>query len=350
MMKALVLEEYGRFVYKDMDMPRTGPHDVLVKVMACAVCGSDVHGMDGSTGRRIPPVVMGHEASGIIETVGSEVRDFAAGDRVTFDSTVYCGRCDYCREGRINLCDNRRVLGVSCAEYRMDGAFAQYVSVPDHIIFKLPDAVTFEQAAMIEPLSVAYHATVLPRVAPGLEGRMTAAVVGCGNIGLLIAQLLKARGFGKVLVSDVSEEKLRLAKKLGLSDRVDSSRETMADAALRLTGGRGVDLSFDAVGVESSVMDAIRALKKGGECVLVGNVTPAVPIPLQEVVTKQLTLYGSCASSGEYPQCLDRIADGSVDVDALISKAVPLSEGNEWIHRVYNREPGLSKIVLLPWP
>ncbi len=330
-------------------MPQTGPHDVRVKVMACAVCGSDVHGMDGSTGRRRPPVVMGHEASGIVEAVGTEVRGFAAGDRVTFDSTVYCGKCDYCLEGRVNLCDNRRVLGVSCAEYRMDGAFAQYVSVPDHIIYKLPDAVTFEQAAMIEPLSVAYHATTLPRVAPGSEGRRTAVVVGCGNIGLLTAQLLKARGFKHVLVSDVSAEKLELAEKLGLGDRVDSSREKAAEAALRLTAGRGADLSFDAVGIESSVMDAIRSLKKGGECVLIGNVTPAVPIPLQEVVTKQLALYGSCASSGEYPQCLDRIADGSVDVDALISKSVPLSEGNGWIHRVYDREPGLSKIVLLPW-
>ena len=342
-MKALVLEEYGKFTYKDVPMPEYGDNDVLIRVMACSVCGSDVHGMDGSTGRRIPPVVMGHEAAGIVEAAGKDVRGVAAGDRVTFDSTVFCGACQYCAVGLINLCDNRRVIGVSCGEYRMDGAFAEYVSVPAQVVFKLPDRVSFEQAAMIEPLAVAYHATSLARTSSG-----AALVVGCGTIGLLIAQLLKEKGFSPIIMSDVVKDKLDLAASLGFTNLVNTSEGSLAGAVGALTGGGGVALAFDAVGVNASVMDTITSLKKGGECVLVGNVTPNVAIPLQQVVTKQLTLFGSCASAGEYPQCLELIADKKIDIEKLISKSAPLSEGDEWIHRLHNREQGLYKIVLIP--
>src|SRR5579863_3650205 len=122
-MKALVLQEYKHFVYEDVPDPQVGEHEVLLRVQACGICGSDVHGMDGSTGRRRPPIIMGHEAAGVIAKVGASVQGWSAGDRVTFDSTVYCGQCEFCRRGEINLCDNRRVLGVSCETYRQHGAF-----------------------------------------------------------------------------------------------------------------------------------------------------------------------------------------------------------------------------------
>ena len=125
---------------------------------ACGICGSDVHGMDGSTGRRIPPLIMGHEAAGEIAEVGAGVSGWKPGDRVTFDSTIYCGRCWHCLRGEVNLCDERRVLGVSCAEYRRDGAFAEFVAVPERILYRLPDDLSFEQAAMVEAVSVAVHA------------------------------------------------------------------------------------------------------------------------------------------------------------------------------------------------
>jgi len=296
---------------------------------------------------------MGHEASGVIAAVGREVSNLREGDRVTFDSTIYCEGCEYCLSGRVNLCDNRRVIGVSCAEYRMNGAFAEYVAVPSRVVYKLPGEVTFEQAAMVEPLSVAYHAVEQTRGAKEAalrEATLKGAtlVVGCGNIGLLTAQTLLARGHEKIIVADVAEEKLALAKKFGFENRIDSGRQNVAEAVREMTGGKGADLSFDAVGTEASVTDAVRSLRKGGECVLVGNITPSVAVPLQEIVTKQLSLLGSCASSGEYPQCLNLIAGGKVDVDALISRSVPLAEGGAWIHRLYAREPGLSKIILLP--
>ena len=342
-MKALVLEEYGKFVYKEAPVPKIGPNDVLVEVKACSVCGSDVHGMDGSTGRRKPPIIMGHVAAGVVAKVGTEVKNVIIGDRVTFDSTIYCGECDYCLEGRINLCDKRRVLGVSCDEYKMDGAFAEYVSVPARVIYKLPDTVTFEQASMIEPLSVAFHAVEQARVRSG-----NAVVIGCGTIGLLIAQLLQLKGFSRVIAADVAIEKLELAKSLGFVNLINTQEENILSGVKRLTNGEGIDLSIDAVGVENSVMNALKILKKGAECVLVGNLSPTVTIPLQEVVTKQITILGSCVSAGEYPVCLAHIADGKVNVEKLASKIVPLADGNEWIQKVYNRDPGLYKIILIP--
>src|SRR3954471_18578981 len=157
-MKALVLKEYKQFAYEDFPSPQPGPAEVLVAVRACGICGSDVHGMDGSTGRRRPPIIMGHEASGIIAEVGKQVTRWKPGDPVTFDSTLYCGECDFCRQGQINLCDRRRVLGVSCDEYRQHGAFAEFVVVPQRVLHRLPVNLPFEHAALAEPFSIALHA------------------------------------------------------------------------------------------------------------------------------------------------------------------------------------------------
>ncbi len=217
-MKALVLKEYLKLSYEEVPMPEFGPTDVLVAVKACGICGSDVHGMDGSTGRRRPPIIMGHEAAGVITGVGAAVRDWQRGDRVTFDSTIFCGVCEYCRRGQINLCSQRRVLGVSCDEYRQHGAFAEYVAIPQHILHRLPEALSFEHAALIEPFAIALHAV---QRAP-LHLNDTVVVVGCGMIGLAIIQMARLAGFGRVIATDLTPEKLALATSLGATDAVDS--------------------------------------------------------------------------------------------------------------------------------
>ena len=157
-MKALTLTEYNHFEYGDAPEPGMDKGEVLIRVQACGICGSDVHGMDGSSGRRIPPIIMGHEASGIIETIGVGVEDWAPGDRVTFDSTVFCGKCANCQNGQVNLCEDRQVLGVSCGDYRRHGAYAELVAVPAHILYRVPEGMSFEEAAFAEPISVALHA------------------------------------------------------------------------------------------------------------------------------------------------------------------------------------------------
>jgi L-iditol 2-dehydrogenase len=196
-MKALVLEAYHHIVYRDVPEPPVGPEDVLIQVKACGICGSDVHGIDGSTGRRIPPLIMGYEASGIIAGIGAGVAGWQPGERVTFDSTIYCGKCHFCRRGAINLCDDRRVLGVSCQEYRQHGALAEYVAVPQRILYRLPETITFLQAAVVEPVSIALHA--VGRAPIRLND--TAVVVGAGMIGLMIIQVLRAAGASSPWIS-----------------------------------------------------------------------------------------------------------------------------------------------------
>lgn len=343
-MKALVLEQYRQFAYRDVPDPVAGQGEVLVRVAACGICGSDIHGMDGSTGRRVPPLIMGHEAAGTIAALGPGVDGWALGERVTFDSTVYCGECFYCRRGEINLCDNRTVLGVSTGDYRQNGAFAEYVAVPTRILYRLPESLSYHQAAMTEAVSIAFHAVGLAPVVIN----DTAVVVGAGMIGLLVVQTLRLSGVGQIIAVDIDDHKLELARSMGADAVINSAREDVAARVARLTAGRGADLAFEVVGITPAVKSAIASLRKGGSLVLVGNLSPTVELPLQSVVTRQLRVFGSAASSGEYPACLDCIVRGDINVDALISAVAPLSEGASWFERLYNREPGLMKVVLAP--
>ena len=344
-MKALMLQEYNTFEYVDMDRPTIQSDDeVLIRVKACGICGSDVHGMDGSTGRRIPPIVMGHEASGTIAEVGNNVIHWAKGDKVTFDSTIYCGKCHFCRLGQINLCDNRRVAGVSCKEYRQHGAFAEYIVVPQHILYRLPDGITFEQAAMVEALSIAFHA--VNRTPIRLDA--TAVVVGAGMIGLLVIQSLRLAGCGKIVAVDIDEGKLAFAEQLGADFGFNPQGGNVETEVLRLTHNKGADCAFEVVGISPAVNTGIHVIKKGGSLTLVGNLSAKIDFPLQAAVTREITLYGSCGSNGEYPACMDMIASRKIDVDSLISAVAPLSEGASWFKRLYDKEPGLMKIILNP--
>ena len=343
-MKALVLTEYNHFEYKDMPEPACGENDVLIKIKAVSICGSDIHGMDGSSGRRHPPIIMGHEASGVIDKIGAGVAEWKEGDRVTFDSTIYCGTCYFCRQGMINLCDNRRVLGVSCEDYRQHGAFADYVAVPQHILYRLPDEVTFMQAAMVEPLSIAVHAA--ERTPISLND--SALVVGAGMIGLLVVQVLRAAGCGTIAALDLEDDRLERACKLGADLGLRADAPDLAERIGKLTGGLGMDRCFEVVGISPTLNSALDHVRKGGSVTLVGNLAPKTDFPLQWVVTRELTLYGSCSSRLEYPACLELIARKNVDVEALMTSSAPLAEGASWLKRLYDREPGLMKVVLLP--
>ena len=344
-MKALVLTAYNELQLKEVPKPVPAEDEVLVHIKACAICGSDVHGYDGGSGRRQPPIIMGHEAAGVIEQVGCAVKGFAVGDRVTFDSTVFCGNCWYCRHGMINLCENRMVLGVSCDEYTNAGAMAEYAAIKARTLFRIPDAVSFEQAAMVEPLSIAVHA--VSTVAPIRMGDR-AVVIGAGTIGLLLTQAVRNAGVTELVVVDLDDRKLELAKALGATHVIHSGREDAAAEIRALCGGRGADIAFEAVGISQTLNTAIDSVRLGGSVVMVGNVARKAELPLQKCVTQQIALYGSCASSGEYDICLDLIAHRMVDVDSLISAAVPLADGAEWFDRLHAAEPGLIKVVLQP--
>jgi L-iditol 2-dehydrogenase len=343
-MKALLLSEYSKLEVANLPKPAVASGEVLVEVAACGICGSDVHGYDGSSGRRIPPLVMGHEAAGIVAEVGEAVSRFAVGDRVTFDSTVYCGACDYCLSGQINLCDNRQVVGVSTPDFRRAGAFAEFVAVPEHIVYRLPDELSFAEAAMLEAVSVALHAVAVSEV----KGGETALVIGAGMIGLLILQAARTAGVSRILVADVDSSRLKLAEESGADATILASGSEMVEKVLSLTNGRGVDLVLEAVGRDETVSAAVDAVRKGGTVTLVGNITPQVTLPLQKVVSRQIRLQGSCASSGEYPQAIELVSSGKIRVTPLITAIAPLSDGARWFERLHSREPNLMKIVIDP--
>jgi len=343
-MKALLLKNYKELELVEMPKPEPGPNEIRVRVKACGICGSDVHGWDGSTGRRIPPLVMGHEAAGAVDAVGSAVKGYREGDRVTFDSTVSCGTCFFCTQGAINLCDNRQVLGVACQEFSRNGAFAEYVLVPQNIMYKLPDSLPYEHAALIEAVSIAVHAVnITPKKLGG-----TAVVVGTGMIGLLIVQAVKLAGYTRVIAVDLDDAKLQVARNFGATDTLNPKLTDVPKHVAELTGGHGADVALEAVGATGPIKSAIQSVRKGGAVTLVGNVSPTVEIPLQMVVSRQIRLQGSCASNGEYPECIDLLSRGLIQVAPIISAMAPLEEGAQWFEKLYKNDSNLMKVVLQP--
>jgi len=343
-MKALVLQEYRKLVYQDVPLPEMQDDEVLIRVKAVGICGSDVHGMDGSTGRRIPPIIMGHEAAGVIEATGKQVKNWQPGDRVTFDSTIYRLNDWYTERGMYNLSDGRMVLGVSTPEFKKHGAFAEYITVPQHILYRIPDNVSFTEAALVEPAAVALHAINLSAISPD----DTVVVIGAGMVGAFVIQLLRITGCKNIIAIDLEKDKLALAKQLGADACFTPDDALLNKTLMELTNDRGADIAIEVVGVNASIQQAIALLRKGGTLTLLGNLSPQITVPLQAIVTRQLRLQGSCAINGEYPAILELIANRRLNMTSILSAEAPLSEGVMWFDRLYNKEKGLMKVVLLP--
>ncbi|MHC4560337.1 MAG: zinc-dependent alcohol dehydrogenase, partial [Planctomycetota bacterium] len=293
-MKALVYTKPYCFEYSDFPEPAVGEDDVLIRVKACGICGSDVHGFTGKTGRRIPPLIMGHEAAGIVEEVGKNVNGFEKGDRVCFDSTVYCNKCEACRKGYFNRCDKRQVLGVSIPAFKRHGAFAEYVAVPWWIVSKIPDNLSFVQSALLEPASIGTHAANRAPISNG----DTVVVIGAGTIGLFILQAARLRGAAKVMAVDIDDFRLDLAKKLGADKPINPLKSDLRKTILKETADKGADVTLEAVGFAKTFADAVSVTKMGGYVVAVGNLEKKAEFNLQELVARELTFTGSYASSG----------------------------------------------------
>ena len=343
-MKALLYTKPYTLEFTDFEEPQVGDDEVLVRVKACGICGSDVHGYTGKTGRRIPPLIMGHEAAGIVEGFGKNVKHFERGDRVCFDSTVYCNKCEPCKKGWYNRCEKREVLGVSIPEFKRHGAFAEYVAVPAWIVSKIPDNLSFTHAALLEPASIGAHAA--NRVP--ISGDDTAVVVGAGTIGLFILQAAKLRGAKKVIACDINDFRLDIARKLGGDELVNPAKADLKETVNRLTDNKGADVSFEAVGYAETFGNAVSVTKIGGYVVAIGNLQKTAEFNLQELVARELTFTGSYASSGEFRDCIGLVASGKINVEPLISDVLPMEEGPSAFERLLKAEEDLLKIVLEP--
>lgn len=339
-MKALVFYGNEDLRLAEVADPKAGPGEALIRVKACGICGSDVHGYLGITGRRTPPMVMGHEFSGEVAAVGPGVADIRVGDRVAPYPVVFCGECAACRAGNMHLCLNKRALGVlDC-----DGAMSEYIAIPARLLFKLSDRVSYEVGAMMEPLAVAMRGV---NHAGDLAGK-TVLVVGAGTIGLLALALVKTRNPARVFVSDLSDTRLDVARRLGADFAVNPSQEDLAAAVKAATGGAGADVAIEAVGATPTVQQAMSCLRTGGTGVWIGNSAKMITVNMQEIVTRELRVAGSFLYTvQEFGEVVGLLNEGRLDVDPVISLKAPMMEEGIALFARLAKDPGpLIKVIL----
>ncbi len=319
-MRALLLDAERHLSLVETAIPAlVGPTDVLVRVRAVGICGSDLHGYLGHTGRRIPPLVMGHEATGEVVAVGEGVRALQPGARVATNSIAACGHCRPCLAGERAICEHRRILGMDAP-----GAYAEYVVWPEDSLPLLPDALSYEAGSLAEPLAVALHAVNMAGIKPG----DAVLVAGAGPIGVLTHLLARIAGAGTIIVSDLHADRLGSARALGADVVVDASAADPVAVARRLTGGSGVDVAFEAVGAGVTARQTIDAVRNAGTVVWLGNSANLIEVGMQAVVTRNLTIRGSYAMTGdEFERALSLLAGGRVPVDAIINRYASLEEG-----------------------
>lgn len=318
-MKALVFHGPLKMKWEDVPEPKLQDGEVLVKVKAVGICGSDIHGYQGKTKRRIPPMVMGHEAAGEVAALGPKANKFSVGQGVIIQPLMGCGDCPACGQGEINQCSGRSLLGVNAP-----GAMAEYVVVREKNLYPLPKGVSYSAASMVEPMSVVAHA--LSRTPSLLHKKV--AVIGTGTIGLLAVMMARAGGALQLFAVDLSDYRLGLAKELGADAVINSGRQDAGEIIKEKTG-HGVDIVIECVGVAPAVQTAIASVRNGGHITLIGNSAAMMELPEQELVVRELSVAGTYAFNREFPVMVEALGKGSLSVDKLISLQAPLEEGAE---------------------
>ncbi len=340
-MKGLVYHGPNQLRYEDVAdiAPKAG--EVLIKPKAVGICGSDVHGYLGLTGRRIPPMIMGHEFSGIVEQLGDGVSNLKVGDRVTAYPVDFCSECEMCRSGSVHMCLHRRQYGV----LEVDGAFADYIAVPAKCCFQLKDDVSFETGSLMEPLAVSYRA-VNRAGADRITGK-TVFMVGTGTIGLLALACVKLLNPAQIIVSDLSDTRLAIAKQMGATHIVNPQREDVAEMVLKLTEEKGADTAFEAVGAGPTVQQAMSSLRQGGTAVWIGNNKKMIEVNMQEIVTRELTVFGTFLYGfDEFKTVVGLLNDGKIDAGPMISHVAPMQDGPELFAKLAKDPGDWIKVVL----
>lgn len=330
-MQALNFTAINRLELQDVAPPVIErADDVIVRVRAAGVCGSDLHGYTGQTGRRHPPLVMGHEAAGEVVAVGDAVTRVKPGDRVAVYPLVYLPNPD---TGRLE----RKLIGMN-----LPGAYAEYVKAPAGNLFPMPAALGYDAGSLTEPTAVAVHAVGITQIRP----YDSVLVIGAGTIGLLTMQVLLLSGARQVVVSDVSDARLEVARRMGAVDVVNPSR-TDFDAYVRsFTAGHGFDITFEAVGITPTVAQSVTAVKDGGKIVWIGNNQRTVEVDMQAIVTRELSVLGTYGmNERDFGRALQMLADGKIDVASLVTRRAALSEGPTLFDELL-RDPETIKCVI----
>ena len=343
-MKAAVLHGAHDLRVEQVPVPAIGPQDVLVRVRACGVCASDVHYYEtGAIGRYVvnAPMIVGHEAAGEVVAVGEQVSSPQPGARVAIEPGVTCGRCRYCKSGRYNLCPDV----VFYATPPVHGALAEYAVIRADFAHPIPDAVSYEQAALVEPISVGIHAARLTDVQPG----KTALVLGAGPIGLLAAVAARHAGAEQVVISDIYPKRLETAERLGVTAAVDVRTDDLAVVVDRLTGGEGADALLDTSGNRSVLESAPNLMRRGGAIAVIGlPEDDAVTYRMNTVVDKELAIRGVFRYANTYPTGVRLVASGKYPVETVITHSLPLDAAKEAFDVALHQKDRAIKVTITP--
>lgn len=318
-MRQATMTEPGKIAIQDVPEPTApGAGEIVLRIRRIGVCGSDVHVNHGKHPFTPYPVIQGHEFSAVVEAVGEGVTKVKPGDKATARPQLVCGECGRCRRGDYHICDNLKVEG-----FQADGVARDLFVTNEQRIVPLPDSLTFEQGALIEPVSVAVHSTAR---AGSLEGR-NVVVVGAGPIGNLVAQLARCRGAKKVLITDLSDFRLDIARQCGVDVTSNPKNESLADAAVREFGEDGFDVAFEAVGVEAALGSIVEAINKGGDIVVLGVFGEHPRINMSFVGEHELRLIGTLMYKHEdYLEAVRLIAEGKVVTEPLVTGHFPFEK------------------------
>lgn len=339
-MKSLLYQGPRKLELVDCKAPVPGAGEVLLAVKACGICGSDVHGYLGITGRRIPGVAMGHEFSAVVAGLDEGVKDYNIGDRVVVQPIDACWECTYCREGNNNLCSQRSLIGV----LEVQGAMAEYICVPERLLVPLADSCTFEIGALAEPLTVAYAAV---NKIDDYSGK-TVLIVGAGMIGLCILEMLKFKKPERIIISDLSNKRLQRAKRRGADEIINPMEQDYIQALSDLTDGEMCDISIEAVGVEAAVNQSIRALKKNGKTIWAGLSQKEIKINMHDVVVPQCTIIGSMNyTHREFTEVVELLAAGKIQTDGLITTYIYLDEAADMFEKIHEKPDDYLKVIIV---
>jgi L-iditol 2-dehydrogenase len=343
-MKAAVMHAPLDIRIEELPIPDIAEDEVLVKVMAVGICGSDLHYYEhGKIGRYVveQPIILGHECAGIVETVGAKVTRFKKGDRVAVEPGITCGRCPACKEGRYNLCPDVQFL----ATPPVDGAFVQYIKHREDFLFAIPDHLSYEEAAMVEPFSVGIHAANRAGITPG----STIAIMGMGPVGLMAVVAAKAYGAKQIIVTDLEPVRLQAAIRLGATTAINVRESDPLESVMKLTDGQGVDVAFETAGSPKALPAALRSVRKGGKLCVIG-LPPQEEIPLNIplIADNEVSIFGVFRYANTYPRGISFLASGIADVQSLITDRYPLEQAGEAMERARTNKSGSLKVVVYP--
>ena len=340
-MKVAVMTGIGKMGFEERDIPKPAADEVLVKLEYVGICGSDMHYYEtGAIGDYVvePPFVLGHEPGGTVVEVGADVKHLKVGDRVALEPGKTCGKCEFCKQGKYNLCPDV----IFFATPPVDGVFQEYVAHEADLCFKLPDNVSTLEGALIEPLAVGFHAAIQGDAHLG----QTAVVMGAGCIGLVSMMALKARGVSEVYVVDLMDKRLEKAMELGATGVINGGKEVVAKIK-ELTGGLGADLIIETAGSQPTTVQAIHAAKKGSTIVLVGySKSGEMTLPMSLALDKELTFKTVFRYRHIYPMAIDAVAKGKVNLKGIVTDIFTLDQAQEAMdHSIHNKADIVKAVI-----